>query len=62
MPWFSREKTDKAATEGERKVKTEGLWLKCEGCRQIIWKKALDENLNVCPRCNHHFRVDAITG
>jgi acetyl-CoA carboxylase carboxyl transferase subunit beta len=61
MPWFSREKKDKAATEGERKVKTEGLWLKCEGCRQIIWKKALDENLNVCPRCNHHFRVDAIT-
>ncbi len=61
MPWFSRQKKDKAAAEGERKVKTEGLWLKCEGCRQIIWKKALDENLNVCPRCNHHFRVDATT-
>ena len=61
MPWFSREKKDKSAAEGERKVKTEGLWLKCESCRQIIWKKALDENLNVCPRCNHHFRIDANT-
>jgi acetyl-CoA carboxylase carboxyl transferase subunit beta len=61
MPWFSREKKDKATVEGGRKVKTEGLWLKCEGCRQIIWKKTLDENWNVCPRCNHHFRIDAAT-
>ncbi|MGD0200771.1 MAG: acetyl-CoA carboxylase, carboxyltransferase subunit beta [Bryobacteraceae bacterium] len=61
MPWFSKEKRDKAATNGERKVRTEGLWLKCDGCRQIIWKKALEENLNVCPRCNFHFRIDART-
>ena len=61
MPWFSKEKKDKAATNGERKVRTEGLWLKCDGCRQIIWKKALEENLNVCPRCNFHFRIDART-
>jgi len=61
MPWFTREKSskDKAGAEGERKVRTEGLWLKCDGCRQIVWKKALDENLNVCPRCSHHFRLDA---
>jgi acetyl-CoA carboxylase carboxyl transferase subunit beta len=61
MPWFTREKSAKetAGAEGERKVKTEGLWLKCDGCRQIIWKKALEDNQNVCPRCNHHFRIDA---
>ncbi len=61
MPWFTRQKSskDQAGAGGERRVKTEGLWLKCDGCRQIIWKKALEENLNVCPRCNHHFRVDA---
>jgi acetyl-CoA carboxylase carboxyl transferase subunit beta len=35
------------------------LWLKCEGCSQIIWKKALEENGQVCPQCDHHFRVDA---
>src|SRR6202047_3846576 len=61
MAWFSREHSGAAGSpEGEeRKVKTEGLWLKCEGCGQIIWKKSLDENLQGCPSCNHHFRVDA---
>jgi acetyl-CoA carboxylase carboxyl transferase subunit beta len=33
--------------------------VKCEGCRQIIWKKDLDANLNVCPKCQRHFRIDA---
>jgi acetyl-CoA carboxylase carboxyl transferase subunit beta len=35
--------------------------VKCEGCRQIIWKKDLEENLNVCPKCDKHFRIDART-
>ncbi len=62
MPWFSRQKSGKDKPgEGGRKVRTEGLWLKCEGCRQIIWKKALDDNLHVCPKCGFHFRVDAAT-
>jgi acetyl-CoA carboxylase carboxyl transferase subunit beta len=46
-------------TESEKRVRTEGLWLKCESCSQIIWKKALDENFQVCPRCEHHRRIDA---
>jgi acetyl-CoA carboxylase carboxyl transferase subunit beta len=37
------------------------LWVKCEGCRQIIWKKDLEDNLNVCPKCGKHFRIDART-
>ena len=40
-------------------MRTEGLWLKCEHCGQIIWRKALDENLQVCPKCSHHYRMDA---
>jgi acetyl-CoA carboxylase carboxyl transferase subunit beta len=60
MAWFNR---NKPPTEGggdeERRVKTEGLWLKCEHCGQVIWRKALDENLQVCPKCEHHFRIDA---
>ena len=40
-------------------MRTEGLWLKCESCGQIIWKKTLDENMQVCPKCEHHFRLDA---
>lgn len=60
MAWFTRDKKkENLDTTSERKVRTEGLWLKCDGCRQIIWKKALEENLNVCPRCEHHFRLDA---
>jgi acetyl-CoA carboxylase carboxyl transferase subunit beta len=35
--------------------------VKCESCRQIIWKKDLEENLNVCPKCEKHFRIDART-
>jgi acetyl-CoA carboxylase carboxyl transferase subunit beta len=58
MAWFKRQSGDVDAS-GEKKVRTEGLWVKCENCRQIIWKKDLEENLNVCPKCDHHFRIDA---
>src|SRR4051794_33476301 len=58
MAWFKRE-TGELDTSGEKKVRTEGLWVKCENCRQIIWKKDLEENLNVCPKCDKHFRIDA---
>src|SRR5258708_29005739 len=59
--WFARQKSgvEGAKDKEEKRVRTEGLWLKCEGCAQIIWKKALDENLQCCPKCDHHFRVDA---
>jgi len=60
MTWFKRQ-SQELDTSGEKKVKTEGLWVKCEGCRQIIWKKDLEENFNVCPKCDKHFRVDART-
>ena len=58
MAWFKRESSEIQATE-EKRVRTEGLWVKCEGCRQIIWKKELEENLNVCTKCEYHFRIDA---
>jgi len=58
MAWFKRESGELEAT-GQKTVRTEGLWVKCESCRQIIWKKDLEENLNVCPKCEKHFRIDA---
>jgi acetyl-CoA carboxylase carboxyl transferase subunit beta len=63
MAWFTRDKPGKDTPENleERHVRTEGLWLKCEHCGQVVWKKALDENLQVCPKCDFHFRVDART-
>jgi acetyl-CoA carboxylase carboxyl transferase subunit beta len=59
LAWFKRETNE--LQSGEKRVRTEGLWVKCEGCRQIIWKKELEENLNVCTKCNAHFRIDAAT-
>jgi acetyl-CoA carboxylase carboxyl transferase subunit beta len=60
MAWFKRQ-SGELDTSGEKKVRTEGLWVKCDECRQIIWKKDLEENLNVCPKCEKHFRIDART-
>jgi acetyl-CoA carboxylase carboxyl transferase subunit beta len=65
MSWFQRDKpageTLPKVDDSERKVRTEGLWQKCEGCRQIIWKKELEDNWNVCPKCGAHSRIDAVT-
>ena len=65
MSWFKRDKGDDEKLphlgEKERRVRTEGLWQKCEGCRQIIWKKDLEANWNVCPKCGAHSRIDAVT-
>jgi acetyl-CoA carboxylase carboxyl transferase subunit beta len=60
MAWFKRQSVE-LDPSGEKKIRTEGLWVKCEGCRQIIWKKDLEDNLNVCPKCGKHFRIDART-
>jgi acetyl-CoA carboxylase carboxyl transferase subunit beta len=60
MAWFKRQSVE-LDSSGEKKIRTEGLWVKCEGCRQIIWKKDLEDNLNVCPKCGKHFRIDACT-
>ena len=60
MAWFKRE-SGELNTSGTKTVRTEGLWVKCENCRQIIWKKDLEDNLNVCPKCDKHFRIDART-
>jgi acetyl-CoA carboxylase carboxyl transferase subunit beta len=61
LAWFKREKKgfDQAVPTDERRVRTEGLWIKCDSCRSIIWKKDLQENWQVCPKCDHHFRLGA---
>jgi acetyl-CoA carboxylase carboxyl transferase subunit beta len=65
MSWFKREGGEygpgpKSAEEAARsRVQTEGLWIKCVGCRNVIWKADLLVNLNVCPKCQHHFKIGA---
>ncbi len=44
----------------DKKVKIpEGLWIKCENCKEIVYKKEIEKNLKVCPKCNYHFRISA---
>jgi acetyl-CoA carboxylase carboxyl transferase subunit beta len=61
MTWWKRDKPSVTPDEGQRHVKTEGLWTKCDGCDQIIWRKSLDEGMAVCPKCGFHFRIDSET-
>jgi acetyl-CoA carboxylase carboxyl transferase subunit beta len=63
MAWFTRQKPSveaETADESEKSVRTEGLWQKCEACGQIIWRKSVEENLEVCTKCGHHFRIGAM--
>ncbi|MEJ5228048.1 acetyl-CoA carboxylase, carboxyltransferase subunit beta [Thermodesulfovibrio sp.] len=55
MGWFKRKEP-----KIEKKVKIpEGLWVKCENCKEIIYRKELENNFKVCPKCNYHFRISA---
>jgi acetyl-CoA carboxylase carboxyl transferase subunit beta len=61
MSWFKKEKSPIANTKEEDKtVRTEGLFTKCNGCRALIWKKDLEANEKVCPKCGYHFRINSI--
>jgi acetyl-CoA carboxylase carboxyl transferase subunit beta len=44
-----------------RKEMPEGLWVRCPGCEHMLYKSSVEKNLNVCPECNHHFRIEAKT-
>ena len=56
MPWFRKEKQPLEAPQ-EKRVQTEGLWQKCEACKNIQWKKDIEANLNCCTKCNFHFKM-----
>ncbi len=55
MVWFKKTKDI-----AEKKVKIpEGLWVKCDSCKEIVYRKEINKNLKVCPKCNYHFRIGA---
>ena len=61
MAWFKRDKKsiEQATPPEERQVRTEGLWVKCESCRTIVFRKDLEANLLVCPKCGFHFKMNS---
>ncbi|HTG00895.1 MAG TPA: acetyl-CoA carboxylase, carboxyltransferase subunit beta [Nitrospirota bacterium] len=61
MAWFKKERPEGAAAETPaKKVKIpEGLWIKCDNCKEIIYRKEVEKNFKVCPKCDYHFRISA---
>jgi acetyl-CoA carboxylase carboxyl transferase subunit beta len=55
MAWFKKEK----GTIPKKVKVPEGLWVKCDICKEIVYRKELEKNLKVCPKCNYHFRIPA---
>lgn len=61
MAWFKKERPEKLAPETpDKRVKIpEGLWVKCDNCKEIIYRKEVEKNFKVCPKCDYHFRISA---
>jgi acetyl-CoA carboxylase carboxyl transferase subunit beta len=60
MPWFRKAKRPKPVRkERPRSPVPEGLWSKCDGCKEAVYSRELEKSLWVCPHCGHHFRLDA---
>jgi acetyl-CoA carboxylase carboxyl transferase subunit beta len=58
MAWFRKEKKPKEAVEKQTAI-PEGLWIKCDDCKEIVYRKEVEQNFNVCPKCGYHFRLSA---
>ena len=60
MAWFKKTRKPMAPPAKDKASRVpEGLWVKCPGCSQVIYNKDLAANLSVCPKCAHHFRINA---
>jgi acetyl-CoA carboxylase carboxyl transferase subunit beta len=58
MAWFRKEKKPKEAVEKQVAI-PEGLWVKCDECKEIVYRKEVEANFNTCPKCSYHFRLSA---
>jgi acetyl-CoA carboxylase carboxyl transferase subunit beta len=59
MAWFNKTKAPIAPVETKKVQMPEGIWTKCKNCNEIIYTKEIERNLNVCPKCDYHFRISA---
>jgi acetyl-CoA carboxylase carboxyl transferase subunit beta len=58
MAWFRKEKKPKEAVDRQVAI-PEGLWVKCDDCKEIVYRKEVEANFNTCPKCSYHFRLTA---
>lgn len=59
MVWFKKKKSLTASVENKKVQMPEGVWTKCKNCQEIVYGKEIERNLNVCPKCDYHFRINA---
>ncbi len=59
MAWFKKSKAPMTPVEFKKVQIPEGLWTKCKNCNEIIYTREIERNLNVCPKCDYHFRITA---
>lgn len=59
MTWLKKEE-EKEGKEKRQELKlSDELWVKCNSCNEIIYRKVIERNLQVCPKCNYHFQIPA---
>jgi len=56
MAWFKKQKSSESDSPKRSKI-AEGMWLKCNHCREIVYRKEVDRNNKVCPKCDYHFPI-----
>ena len=60
MPWFKKGEEEREEKEKREELKSfDQLWVKCNSCNEIIYRKVIERNLQVCPKCNYHFQIPA---
>jgi len=59
MAWFKRKQKSINVGE-EKKAIPEGLWRKCDRCKEPVWRKEIEANLSVCPKCGHHYKLGSV--
>ncbi len=59
MAWFKKQKSSEPEAPKRSKI-AEGMWLKCNHCREIVYRKEVDRNNKVCPKCDYHFPISVM--
>lgn len=59
MSWFEKLMPSRISTEKRTRSVPQGVWMKCPECDEQLYRKEVERNLSVCPKCNHHMRISA---
>ena len=59
MSWFEKLMPSRISTEKRTRSVPQGVWMKCASCDEQLYRKEVERNLSVCPKCNHHMRIGA---